>query len=755
MLTEFTPNIVRLLGKRTKLGDLPRPEETRSTINDVSLNGHERLNRKGKENYLGSDRELFVDEIVTDDKEESNEFNEGPNVVAPSPWSDDSDGLEYKASGCESSGKKYIDGAVRLSLIPPTPQYLLDLYNGKEKGPAFHRLIRLYNAIFAFTSTGGNIDHLINNGRVPYVYRLNGQNHHVFGSLIPNENETPKFYQLYIYDTINEVDNRLQWVSVQDRQSVDKEVVRGLITMLDEINQLVVIRSESGRECYISSIDEVVGIIVGDTEETCGDRDIVKMMEYEPGCIAPNCPDIISSVFRLKLDQLMGDIKDKKHFGVCIGEKLIYDIPIQGEVVGEVIIDKVNEDANWYLTKCTRCLNEVPFIVGKFKCQNSVAQIAQKSVEDLYSPDKEELREQQFPSYLKIFEKQKYNMTVLITEENVMNGSEVYEATGIGNGNESGGNFTLSSNQTIETNKMSAMNAVKNIMSKAKFDDLSSLKVGKFDWKIKNSRMHTFIPGNADDVLKDKFTVGKCYIIRKFIIQAYKPDDKFLCLTNDVQLVFSKDTQMKEIEESTCSIETNVFDFYDHSGLIELTKQTIQADVIGIVKFYQPLTHLVNRFNDAQKQVKLILTDRRFKLTIKASDNTGCIDIIVNDQQIRAILGKRDVHLLKQMGEDKSFPSKLKALVNRKYTIKLIIKEFNVVHKATTYLATNNCTAFIDPNQHLPDDKACMQQQIATTSSSNYCNVPSPSKRMHKIKTEIFKYSSLEDDTIQRGSKVY
>ncbi|XP_074362500.1 ATP-dependent DNA helicase RRM3-like [Apium graveolens] len=46
---------------------------------------------------------------------------------------------------------------------------------------------------------------------------------------------------------------------------------------------------------------------------------IQKMMEYVPGCIAPNCPDIISRVFRLKLDQLMVDIKDKKHFGVCIG----------------------------------------------------------------------------------------------------------------------------------------------------------------------------------------------------------------------------------------------------------------------------------------------------------------------------------------------------------------------------------------------------------------------------------------------------
>ncbi|XP_074352012.1 uncharacterized protein LOC141691172 [Apium graveolens] len=451
MLTKSTPNIVRLVEKRRKLGDLPRlchlnetaakcsspivtprsnsrvnymnplegsqdriplsdvtnsgsasfsrnmlREETRSNINDVSLNGREPLNRKGKENYPGFGRELFADEMVSDDEEESNDFNEDCNLMQSRRAPRRVVPEEYASLG----GPTAIC-AMRLPQIPPTPEYLLDLYNEKKRGPTFHRLIRLYNAIFAFTSTGGNIDHSINNGRAPYVYRLNGQNHHVFGSLIPNDNETPKFCQLYIYDTINEVDNRLRWVSVHDRESVDKEVVRGLITMLDETKQLVgefrqhrdlyesdeivelqitlkVIRSESGRECHISSTDEVAGIMVGDTEETCGDRDIVvnekgkglvrvsyvhpklmalqsvsrgdvdssntgkgivlpagyvgskrymqqnfqdalKMMEYVPGCIAPNYPDIISRVFRLKLDQLMVDIKDKKHFGVCIG----------------------------------------------------------------------------------------------------------------------------------------------------------------------------------------------------------------------------------------------------------------------------------------------------------------------------------------------------------------------------------------------------------------------------------------------------
>lgn len=52
---------------------------------------------------------------------------------------------------------------------------------------------------------------------------------------------------------------------------------------------------------------------------------IQKMMEFVPGCFAPNCPDIISRVFRLKLDQLMEDIKNKAYFGKCIGGNVSYN----------------------------------------------------------------------------------------------------------------------------------------------------------------------------------------------------------------------------------------------------------------------------------------------------------------------------------------------------------------------------------------------------------------------------------------------
>lgn len=93
--------------------------------------------------------------------------------------------------------------------------------------------------MFAFTSMGENIDHCINNGRAPYVYRLNGQNHHDFETLIPNEGDDPKFFQRYIYDTEHEVENKTKWVKVDDRKAIDTGIVEDLLRMLDETNQLV------------------------------------------------------------------------------------------------------------------------------------------------------------------------------------------------------------------------------------------------------------------------------------------------------------------------------------------------------------------------------------------------------------------------------------------------------------------------------------------------------------------------------------
>lgn len=81
-------------------------------------------------------------------------------------------------------------GKVELPMLKDCPLFLKHLldYNGGPRASRFREKIRLYNSIFSFTSMGGNVDKTINDGRGPYVFRINGQNHHKIGSLLPIDN---------------------------------------------------------------------------------------------------------------------------------------------------------------------------------------------------------------------------------------------------------------------------------------------------------------------------------------------------------------------------------------------------------------------------------------------------------------------------------------------------------------------------------------------------------------------------------------
>lgn len=189
-------------------------------------------------------------------------------------------------------------GTIRLDKVKQTPPYLLSLHQDEQRGPSFKRLIRAYNSMLAFTSMGGKIDYSINKSRGPYVFKLNGVNYHRFGSLIPNNGDEPKFCQLYIYDTENEVENRIKSIGGQDGNEVDPNIVEGLVNMLDGTNEVVkrfrrarerfeagnvvglkvvmqASRSESGHENALQKSNEIAAVMVGENDYTCGKRDIV------------------------------------------------------------------------------------------------------------------------------------------------------------------------------------------------------------------------------------------------------------------------------------------------------------------------------------------------------------------------------------------------------------------------------------------------------------------------------------------------
>ncbi|XP_033134461.1 uncharacterized protein LOC117127850 [Brassica rapa] len=144
---------------------------------------------------------------------------------------------------------------------------------------------------------GGKIDYDINSGNGPFTFRMHGQNYHRMGSLLPAEGDIPRFAQLYIYDTAHELQNRFNALSKGKKTDLDESILRGLIKMLDENNELAKVfrmardryetgaseeysirilkNKERGRQFDLPQGDEIAGLIVGDMSIPNSDRDII------------------------------------------------------------------------------------------------------------------------------------------------------------------------------------------------------------------------------------------------------------------------------------------------------------------------------------------------------------------------------------------------------------------------------------------------------------------------------------------------
>ncbi|KAL3648101.1 hypothetical protein CASFOL_009069 [Castilleja foliolosa] len=140
-------------------------------------------------------------------------------------------------------------GFVRLPfpLYPPTP--LKQLFEDSQ----FMDNVRAYNNMFSMTSFGARIDEAVNDGRGPYVFKVSGQISHWIGSICPSANDGPRFLQLYIYDTNNEVPNRLRFFDSSDQRCLLPATVAILSDTLRSSNEYVRIFRTAAEFCNMSA----------------------------------------------------------------------------------------------------------------------------------------------------------------------------------------------------------------------------------------------------------------------------------------------------------------------------------------------------------------------------------------------------------------------------------------------------------------------------------------------------------------------
>ncbi|CAG7874711.1 unnamed protein product [Brassica rapa] len=137
----------------------------------------------------------------------------------------------------------------------------------------------------------------------PYTIRIQGQTHHRIGSLIPRQGCLPEYLQLYIFDTVNELKNRLNAMGQSSAEgNLDEPTLALLIEMIDENNCLAKIFRRArdhyesvgseftirlvqdkgkGKEYDLPTTSEVAGLIVGDITSTIGERDIVVQFQSD------------------------------------------------------------------------------------------------------------------------------------------------------------------------------------------------------------------------------------------------------------------------------------------------------------------------------------------------------------------------------------------------------------------------------------------------------------------------------------------
>jgi hypothetical protein len=186
-------------------------------------------------------------------------------------------------------------GLVRLPMLRDPPQYLRHLFETvTPEALDFRSNIRQYNAALAFTSLGVHIDHEINSGRGPYVFRIHGELCHRIGHLIPSEGQRAVYAQLYIYDPHVALDERMQRNENLSRRTMERlqtlllnnhryaTIFRHAHEILSQhpddsplTIHLLADPTRDHRRYNLPSAREIAAVIPGDGTEATSSRDII------------------------------------------------------------------------------------------------------------------------------------------------------------------------------------------------------------------------------------------------------------------------------------------------------------------------------------------------------------------------------------------------------------------------------------------------------------------------------------------------
>ncbi|GKD74131.1 DNA helicase [Tanacetum coccineum] len=189
--------------------------------------------------------------------------------------------------------------------------------------------------MFTMMSFGAKIDESVNAGRGPYVFKVSDQIYHWIGSLCPPPGQAPRLLQLYIYDTDNEVENKMRHFGQQETNA-------GSLTFQNSRYAFTTVKGNKSHNACLLQIPTPFSIAVRDGYEVGGRIILPMSFTGKPGYMYAYYLDALAIFWKLgnpqffitftynKIQSFVTFLKEERIFGNVTGVLYTFEFQKRG-----------------------------------------------------------------------------------------------------------------------------------------------------------------------------------------------------------------------------------------------------------------------------------------------------------------------------------------------------------------------------------------------------------------------------------------
>ncbi|XP_074346939.1 uncharacterized protein LOC141685752 [Apium graveolens] len=230
------------------------------------------------------------------------------------------------------------NGQIILEKEKQPPEPLASLLTDGSRFRHFKENIRMYNCMFAMSSTGGQIDRSINRG---------GAKLPQYGKLCLTPHLGGHLWQQYVVDAFTAIKQyRLDWIRGH-QTTIRSDMYHNIRDALskgdsnpENVGKATILpASFTGSKRYMNQYFKDAMAIRRTLRHpslfltmTTNTKlpEIQRMLKFLPGVDVVDAPDVVARVFKRKVDQLLDQIRNKNCFGRCIGVMHVIEFQKRG-----------------------------------------------------------------------------------------------------------------------------------------------------------------------------------------------------------------------------------------------------------------------------------------------------------------------------------------------------------------------------------------------------------------------------------------